>query len=50
MVVDGLQQQFGLAAVPGVDGASGDAGPSGYLGHTCLLVALLGEHLGRSLE
>ena len=46
MVVYGLQEQFGLAAVPAVDGAGGDAGPTGDLGHSGPLVALLGEHLG----
>jgi len=46
VVVDRFQEQFGLAAVPAVDGAGGYPGPTGDLGHSGPLVALLGEHLG----
>ena len=45
-MVHGLEEQFGLAAVPAVDGAGGDASPTSDLGHSGPLVPLLGEHLG----
>ena len=50
MVVDGVEEEFGLAAVAGVDGAGGDAGPSGDLGYAGPLVALLGEDLGSGVQ
>ena len=50
MVVDGFQQEFGLAAEPVVDGTRSDACTAGNLSYTGFFVAFLGEHLGRCVQ